>query len=592
MDQQSAKLPVSNFFGNTNQAPVPRRSAIAAVADHPVLCILALVCLVYGNSLLNGFTVDDPVILSDNGFVSQAANIRHLFDRQYFQYSNEASYRPLCTLTYFFDAAVWPRSTAGAHFTNLLLFLAVSLLFMATCRTVDLSPPAALLATVLFVIHPVHTEVVNSISYREDLLAPFFILLSWILYVRGLKNHAVTYRLAGLLAFFFGTLSKESAIVFPALFALLEWMRTGSLRRLFSKQALLFLFGTVLITCLFMVVRFSWMPSPPGSSVASIADTAGTFFLTNVKVHAYYLRLLIQPYPLLAAYSKSFYTPTMDPRCFVSLGSFILAALLVIRFRRSPFLVAGLLWWFISLVPVSQVYPLFNPMAERYLFLASMGPCLWAGGALVRAATPASLRRFRILTLILMLLLAGMTIRRNTVWHDELTLWTATVRDAPPTVPALHNLAAAQFTRGDFGGAIHTARRALALVGTGGNSRDAGPLHLVIGSALYGLGRHTAAMDALESAACSIPLRPDIDAAIYYNIGLIHDARGELPDALASFTKAAEIEPFRGEIWRKITFCYLALGLETEAEPAWGCAMALDPSLPPFADINRAFQQQ
>jgi len=86
-----------------------------------VLILVAVTALVYVNTLWNGFTVDDPFTYSQNNFIKDLRNLPHLFTTQYFQYINEASYRPVCTLTYFIDWALWRNWTGGPHLTNILL---------------------------------------------------------------------------------------------------------------------------------------------------------------------------------------------------------------------------------------------------------------------------------------------------------------------------------------------------------------------------------------------------------------------------------------------------------------------------------------
>src|ERR1041384_2457827 len=71
-----------------------------------LIALLALTSVVYCNSLRNEFTLDDEFVYSENHWVRYLSNLPQLFDRSYFQHSNEASYRPVATFTYFLDAAL------------------------------------------------------------------------------------------------------------------------------------------------------------------------------------------------------------------------------------------------------------------------------------------------------------------------------------------------------------------------------------------------------------------------------------------------------------------------------------------------------
>ena len=155
---------------------------------HLSILIFVIVCLsqfVYLNSLSNQFVYDDEFTIVTNYFVKTWNNFPLLFNSDYFKLSGELSYRPVVTLSYFIDYTLWKLNPFGFHLTNTLLHTlnSVLLFFLLTrifnCRT------TSFIAALVFSCHPVLSEAVNAISYREDLLATTFFISSFILYIKA-----------------------------------------------------------------------------------------------------------------------------------------------------------------------------------------------------------------------------------------------------------------------------------------------------------------------------------------------------------------------------------------------------------------------
>src|SRR3989339_501315 len=164
-----------------------REPKITKNINLPIL-ILIIACLsqfVYLNSLSNQFVYDDGPTIVTNYFIKKWSNLPIFFHKDYFIFSGELSYRPVVTLSYFIDYTLWKLNPFGFHFTNNLLHTLNSILlfFLFTrifnCRT------TSFIATLIFSCHPVLTEAVNAISYREDLLAATFFITAFILYIKA-----------------------------------------------------------------------------------------------------------------------------------------------------------------------------------------------------------------------------------------------------------------------------------------------------------------------------------------------------------------------------------------------------------------------
>ncbi len=143
-----------------------------------VALLLAVTMLVFGNTLLNSFTLDDGVYILSNSAVT-GPSVRGLFEPD----KTNHIFRPVTFATFALNWAVGGAQPFGYHLLNLLLHAAVILLLYLVLRTLLEPLPraatAALAAAWLFAVHPIHTEAVASIVGRSELLAAGFLLVAW-----------------------------------------------------------------------------------------------------------------------------------------------------------------------------------------------------------------------------------------------------------------------------------------------------------------------------------------------------------------------------------------------------------------------------
>jgi len=171
-----------------------------------VALLLAVTMLVYGNTLLNSFTLDDGVYILSNSAVT-GPSVRGLFEPD----KTNHIFRPVTFATLALNWAVGGAQPFGYHLVNLLLHAAVILLLYLVLRTLLEPLPraatVALAAAWLFAVHPIHTEAVASIVGRSELLAAGFLLVAWLLHLHDRPILALASLVLALL-------SKESAVTF------------------------------------------------------------------------------------------------------------------------------------------------------------------------------------------------------------------------------------------------------------------------------------------------------------------------------------------------------------------------------------------
>jgi hypothetical protein len=430
------------------------------------LAVVVAALIAFGGSLRNQFTYDEGLVIGEADGFLRSASLATLVSPGYFAASREGTYRPVVTLSYMVDRAVSPEPLVF-KLQSLLWHIACALLVLQLARRLLPAEQRryAVVAGLLFALHPLGTETVDNASFREDALVTFFtvagLLLAW---SRRLPAAVGCYVLA--------LLSKESAVVMPALLLMGNLSRPGdaargepgSRRRSWMVRESVVL-GTV--TLVYLAIRFGPM-NTPGAYASFPGGTRAATLLEMPAVFAHYLRLLVVPWPLCADYTGYF---DFGPQpwaarvpAFLLLAAFVTVT--VTAYLRRQRLIAFALGWFaLALLPVSNIIPVPVPAAERFLYLPLVGVSL----ALAATLPPVVARWPRGRTALL-IAGAGVAIAfvvvanlRHGDWHDNDRLWAATARVNPRSCGAQSAMGGARLREGIHSRAPATLAEGVAL---------------------------------------------------------------------------------------------------------------------------------
>jgi len=362
--------------------------------------------------------------------------------------------RPLLKLSY---TANWISGLGliGFHLFNLACHTINTLMAYALFRRWPgaAGNSAALIAALIFALHPVQTEAVTYISGRSVSLMAVFYLAAFLAWLRADEIGNTRWRtLAAPLLFVAALATKETAWTLPFALLLWEYARTGTWRMAAIRLLPLWV---VLAAALAVMAGLPGYRRLVAFSLESRAPLDN--LLTQIGGQFYLLRQWLWP------------VPNIDPDLPVVTGlnptiavqGLLLAGLLaagIIALRRRSWLGLALLWFFLHLLPTNSLLPRLDVANDRQLYLAGLGPALIAAVALTRLRLPA-LRRA--LTLAVLLALGIATAWRNLDYHSERTLWEATVRDSPHKARAWLNLGYAYRLEGDLRAARHAYEQAL-----------------------------------------------------------------------------------------------------------------------------------
>ena len=381
----------------------------------------------YIPTLWNRFALDDIYIVVLNPLVRAPSGMWRAFGASYWAGNlNTTVYRPLAVATYALDWMV--GSPIWFHFVNVLWHVAATLLVAHLARR-RAGDAAALIAGVLFAVHPLHVEAVANIVGRNELMAATFVLLA--------VFAALEYErpVLSAIAFAGGLLSKENAIVTPALIVF-AWLL--GMKPLPARRRLVWFGATwaIVVTAYFALRYVVFRQYGAGIvAVAPVFNGASplTVRLTAVAALGDVARLLLFPLHLRADYSpaeRTAVTSFVDARFLV--GVLVVAAwgtLLVLAWKRRRAPEAyGLGWIAVAYAPVANlVFPIGVLIAERTLYLPSVGLALAVGGAL-RQLQGRSLA----LTAALLFVLGGArSALRIPAWRDNAHAAAYLLDDAP-----------------------------------------------------------------------------------------------------------------------------------------------------------------
>lgn len=541
-----------------------------------VLSVVLLGVLAYAGTFANDWVWDDASSVLVHEHVQDPAKLLQLFREDQHAFGRGAGnfYRPLVSVSFMVDywlshdAALDPSpreiKPALFHAGNLAWHLAAALLLLAVLLRLKTPRFVALAVPAIFVVHPLHTEAVAYISGRADMMSAAFMFAGLWLALGTPKGRAHPVALVfSALCVTCALLSKESSFIFPALLAVLLLLRSSEGERPAVPQRLIPLAAPLVLVAGYGVLRATVLKFAENATVPS---SLGQRLLETGQAFTFYLEKLFWPTNLHMEQSLAGYASWRAYLgwALILLVIFVIVASIHFRQRR---IAMGLLWFVVAWLPISGIFPLNAPMAEHWMYVPMAG--FWwalAEAVVLLGDGPAAQRSRVALAYGLCALLLVMTVARNRDWHDNETLFRATLADNPASERVRFNLAVSyqDISKNDAGARREyeallqqyaERREASSVSGRDYLLPDEDEVLLSLGRVLVRQGDYNAALPHLGRL---ISLTPP---------SVIEGPGGKA--ARATVTMAA-VEAGR---------CFLALGDLGQAGAAFERAVQLDPSL-------------
>lgn len=435
-----------------------------------LIAVFAL--LLYINTLTHGYVLDDDTVVAKNTIVTKGISaIPEILTTAYSKggmHVEDNMYRPLSLIMFAIEWQIAPNIPFISHLMNVLLYMLTGFLLYKLLRQwLHTKHPFIILSiTLLFIAHPVHTEVVANIKSRDELLAFLFSILSlnaFFLFANeasGIKNKHL---LTGTLFFFLALLSKESAITIFVIIPLSIYFFTDKA----AKQKYIYIISVLSVTVIiYFIIRLALIGNIALNSNTSIdafhnslagIDNKFIRFGNALITIAYYIRLFLFPHPL--SYDYSFNTfPQVTLLSFQFILSFLVVVILAVYalkyIKKKDAAAFGILFFGITLSVVSNIFILIGTnFAERFAYLPSLGLCM-AAILVTEKATSFQIKNgisfsevigsnkiFSGMLLSVLVLLSIKTISRNADWKDDLALFSADKNNNPNSFRTFKNYA-------------------------------------------------------------------------------------------------------------------------------------------------------
>ncbi|MCB9275686.1 MAG: tetratricopeptide repeat protein [Lewinellaceae bacterium] len=556
--------------------------------------LFAFSFLLYANTLLHDYALDDAIVIYDNMFVQDGVSgIPGILAKDtfygFFKEAGKANlvaggrYRPLTLVLFALEHQLFGKSPFMGHLINGLLYgLTVMVLYLLLLQ---LFRPAqgqvrayfiAFAASLLFAAHPIHTEVVANIKGADEIVALLGSLAALYFSLRAYWEKKTLLNVWAGLVFFLGLLSKENAITFLAVAPLAYYFFTKASAGKIVQQSL----PLVAAAGAFLVIRYAVMGWGIGEPVREMMNnpfiklagnqyvdfTAAERLATVLFTLGKYVQLLFFPLVLTHDYyprqigvmNFSDFGVLLSLLVYVALGVYAL-----LRLPKKDPVSFAILYFLATLSIVSNLFfPIGTHMAERLAFMPSVGFCLalailgyrWARRNTAQGKQPGYRQLTPVLTVLAIVALAysGRALVRNMAWKDNYTLFTTDILNSPNSAKLQNAVGGELITQ-----AVkpeNDAQRPVMLQEAVGHLEKALKIHpnyknayLLLGNAYNYLKEYEKSVDAYQKALSIDPEYADArrnlgityrDAGRYYG-----EQKGNLSLALDYLNKAYEIIP-------------------------------------------------
>ena len=424
----SAKLDSS---GDLKDLPIDRRP----VAWWPPVLLALLGFALYINTFGHQYALDDIAAVGQNLFVKKGlAGIPDLLRTEFWHFSNISLgyYRPLSLITFAMEQEYFKDNPNISHMINAGLYGLTGLVIgVLLQKWLNRQTIIAFLIGVVFIAHPIHTEIVANIKGRDEILSFLFIALMLLSYWKHLeakspywfKGQPSDWPLGGLLGLFsvvggwvigsslmvntlgstaggvlgvlimgalstnwlglacaslyFAFLSKESSIVSLALIPAMQyWFARRNI-----WNSLISLWPLLIVTALFFYQKQKMIGTLSGTPPVDWANypykILQTEKSTTFKFLMYYIRLLVLPHPLVYDYSYNVIPSGSKGDLMTWAGFFTLIGLVWLAWKgfvKRTLWGFGIFWFFVTMAPgLGFIWMRGGIFAERFAYAAVMG---------------------------------------------------------------------------------------------------------------------------------------------------------------------------------------------------------------------------
>jgi protein O-mannosyl-transferase len=455
---EPAKAPIKRPVGASLESFFPYKKTVCYGV------IAALTFALYVNTLWNEYALDDAIVITQNQYTQRGfKGIGKIMTTDVFLgfFKTEKSlvaggrYRPLSVATFAVEHELFGDNPGVSHFINMLLYALTGIvLFVFLTRLLMMHQSKyrelkylPLLASLLFIAHPIHTEAVANIKGRDEIMTLLFALLAADCFLKYYDARRMRSLIVGGVWFFLALLSKENAITWLAVIPMTFYF----FRTWYWNKAGYATGAAIAIAGIYLGMRQAFTDTSLGKEVTELMNnpfvgaTAAQKFATIIYTWGKYLLLLLVPYNLSHDYYP-YQIPLMDFsdwQVIVSALVYVGLGVLALVGLKGKKLYSFCIIYFLATFSVvsNLLFPVGTFMSERFVYISSLSFCLYAAYLIHLWAarysekktldTPFDYRPAIALVALLILGYSVRTIARNPVWKNNYSLFSGDLKNSP-----------------------------------------------------------------------------------------------------------------------------------------------------------------
>ncbi len=601
----------------------PKQPAAAkkpfSVSSKLCLILAILSMLVYANTMQNGYVLDDSMVLAKNTIVTQGfKGIPELLKTprlKGFAYLKNENYRPLSLVVFAAEYEVFGPKPAANHLFNIIFFAGcVVLLFLFLDKLFDRKRTGVVfIASVLFAVHPIHTEAVANIKSLDEILCFFFAFAAMNVFMEYMNKGKIWQLLAGLVLLFMSFLSKETVITFLFIIPLVFFFyQSKEDKKKSMLQASLMTGGAIMVAGIYLVIRGKIL-SDYGASTSAVEFIDNALSETTYGGHTYgppniasriatailglgmYIKLLIAPYPLNCdyCYNSIPFVGFGNIWVLLSLAIYLFLGVMglyrFIKDRKDPWAFA-MLYFLATMALFTNVFFLMGAqLGERFTFFASAGFCLLIALAIEKWVVreditwPLLLKNVKLMAVIvpICLVFSVLTFARNADWKSNYSLY-KTDADKSPTDCRLNFYLGNDLVENEYQNEKDTTKQRQLLkdgisyltkaISIFPEYTDA---HTELGTAwLYAANYDSAAVHYLRAIALS-----PYSSIAANDLGTVYMRTGRIREAIPYYQLAIKIKGDFAQAFFNLGCCYMQLKNKDSALYNLNAALQFEPNM-------------
>lgn len=392
------------------------------------LVLSVLIAFVYSKLFSANFiSWDDGIVLLNNKDVHRF-DLTAFFSRYYV-----GNYAPLSMISFAIDWLIFKGNPMGHHAMSLLFHIVNSFLVFAFVNLILKNPLKAICCAIVFCFHPLQVETVAWVSAKNNLVYSLFFLLGVFYYTKFVIDNKQKYYFYTLLFFLLAVLSKPSAICFPLLLILMDYLlKTKPNIKSVLKNKIPFIIVAVTfgIVTIYTRTEDQFINQNHDYNIHERIGYAG--YAISQYLYKFFLPInlsVIYPYPQNKLLSLSI--------GYISIALFAFGCFKLYKSSHKS-VVFGLLFFVTNLLLVLQFIPFGEVLtADRYMYLPIIGLTF----SLV-SIFPVRKKQLGIIAFVLILIFGTLTFKRVNVWQNSTTLYSDILEKYPHSHIALNSLGA------------------------------------------------------------------------------------------------------------------------------------------------------